>query len=216
MSLYESYKQALRAIFRFDNNNNLKITIAGDEVNIAKEDTVSAIKAQTDKLQFDTNNFLRIALASDEVNLAKESTLSSMLSQLDIKLSELRDALKPARTSPTQDLSAHTIEAGSTAEITKSGLNGYSAIVAIVKATYDPSATAGVRVRWLYSPDGSNFDSPEDAENQGNYEDLTFSAGATRQRTILIPILCDNVKIQIVNLDTSYAVTVDAWTLLMR
>ena len=125
-------------------------------------------------------------------------------------------SLKPTRTSPTQDLSAYTIDAGGVAEITKSGLNGYSAIIVTVKATYDANATAGVRVRWLYSPDGSNYDSVEDAEDQGNYEDLTFSAGATRQRTVLIPILCDNVKIQIVNLDTSYAVTVDAWTLLMR
>ena len=143
-------------------------------------------------------------------------TLSEILSQLDIKLSALRDALKPARTAPTQELSAYSIAAGGVAEIVKTGLNGYSAIVVTVRATYDANATAGVRVRWLYSPDGQNFDSPEDAEAQGNYEDLTFSAGATRQRTILIPILADNVKIQVVNLDTAYAVTVDVWTLLLR
>ena len=147
---------------------------------------------------------------------ASESTLQSVLGQLDIKLSEHRDALKPSRGTPTQDLSSQSIAAGGVAEITKSGLDGWSAVVVTVKATYDASATAGVRVRWLYSPDGTNFDSPEDAEAQGNYEDLTFSAGATRQRTIVVPIFQPYVKIQIVNQDTSYAVTIDAWTTLMR
>jgi len=135
---------------------------------------------------------------------------------LDISLSALRDALKPIRTHPESDLSGETIPAGEVKNIDKSGLNGYSALVVIVKASYDPSATAGVRVRWLYSPDGSNYDSPEDAEDQGRYKDLTFAAGETRQRTLLIPVLADNVRIQIVNLDSSYAVTVDVWSLKLR
>jgi len=144
------------------------------------------------------------------------SALLSILGQLDIKLTEHRDALKPDRGPLTQDLNSYSINPGESVNIDKSGLSGYSAIVAIVKATYDSSATAGVRVRYLYSPDGTNYDSPEDAEDAGNYEDLTFSAGATRQRTILVPIFTDNVRTQIVNLDSSYAVTVDVWTLLMR
>ena len=73
-----------------------------------------------------------------------------------------------------------------------------------------------MRVRWLYSPDGTNFDSVEDAEAQGNYEDLSFAAGETRQRTVLVPIFLPYVKVQVVNLDTSVSVTVDAWTTLMR
>ena len=135
---------------------------------------------------------------------------------LDIKLSEHRDALKPVRSTPTQELSSQTITAGGTSEITMGGLNGYSALIIIVRATYNASTTSGVRVRWLYSPDGTNFDSPEDAEDAGNYEDLTFSAGTTRQRTVLIPIYADYVKVQIVNLDSSYDVVVDAWSILMR
>ena len=125
-------------------------------------------------------------------------------------------SLKPTRTSPTQDLSAYTIDAGGVAEITKSGLDGYSAIIVTVKATYDANATQGVRVRWFYSPDGTNFDTVGTAERLGNYEDLAFTAGGTEQGTIVVPIFTDNVKIQIVNLDTSYAVTVDVWTCLMR
>jgi len=132
------------------------------------------------------------------------------------KIIKQLDNLKPTRIAPTQDLSAVSIAAEGVQNIDKSGLNGYSALVVIVKATYDPSATKGVRVRWLYSPDGTNFDSPEDAEDQGNYKDLTFEAGATRQRTVLIPILTDNIRVQIVNLDSSYSVSVDVWSLKLR
>jgi len=130
--------------------------------------------------------------------------------------SAIGEVLAPKRTTPTQDLSGASIAAGGVQNIDKLGLNNYAALVVIVKATYDPSATAGVRVRWLYSPDGTNYDSPEDAEDQGNYKDLTFAAGATRQRTVLIPILTDNIRVQIVNLDSSYSVTVDVWSLKLR
>ena len=123
--------------------------------------------------------------------------------------------IKGERTDPERVLSAQTIGAASASEFTVRG-EGYSALVVTVRATYDASATAGVRVRWLYSPDNTNFDSPEDAEDAGNYSDLTFSAGATRQRTVLIPLLQKYTKVQIVNLDSSYAVTVDAWKVLIR
>jgi len=112
-------------------------------------------------------------------------------------------------------LSAQTIDAASLSEFTIRG-EGYSAVVVTVRATYDASATSGVRVRWLYSPDNTNFDSPEDVEDAGNYTDLTFSAGATRQRTVLIPLLQKYTKVQIVNQDASYAVKVSAWKVLIR
>jgi len=87
----------------------------------------------------------------------------------------------------------------------------YSAGIVTVSATYDSSATSGVRIRWLYSPNGSLFDSPEDAINEGNYKDLTFSAGETRTRTIIIPFLQPYVRVQIVNLDSSCSVTIDCY-----
>jgi len=123
--------------------------------------------------------------------------------------------IKGERTDSERVLSAQTIDSASASEFTVRG-EGYSALVVTVRATYDASATAGVRVRWLYSPDNTNFDSPEDAEDAGNYSDLTFSAGATRQRTVLIPLLQKYTKVQIVNQDASYAVTVDAWKVLIR
>jgi len=123
--------------------------------------------------------------------------------------------VKGERTEPERVLSAQTIDAASLAEFTVRG-EGYSAVVVTVRASYDASATSGVRVRWLYSPDGSSFDSPEDAEDAGNYSDLTFSAGATRQRTVLIPLLQKYTKVQIVNLDSAVSVTVDVWKTLLR
>jgi len=144
--------------------------------------------------------------------------IKEKFSELDLSLTELRDALKPTRTTPVQELSSQSIIGGGTAEFTvdNTETEGFSALVVTVKATYDASATAGVRVRWLYSPDGSNFDSVEDAEDASNYEDLSFTVGATRQRTVLIPLLQPYVKVQVVNLDSSYAVTVDAWRTLLR
>ena len=123
--------------------------------------------------------------------------------------------IKSEREGAERVLSAQTIDAASLTEFTVRG-EGYSAVVVTVRATYDASATAGVRVRWLYSPDGSNFDSPEDAEDAGNYSDLTFSAGATRQRSVLIPLLQKYTKVQIVNLDGSASVTVSVWKTLLR
>jgi len=123
--------------------------------------------------------------------------------------------IRGERTEPERVLSAQTIDAASASEFVVRG-EGYSAVVVTVRATYDASATSGVRVRWLYSPDNTNFDSPEDAEDAGYYKDLTFAAGATRQRTVVIALLQKYTKVQIVNLDGSKSVTVDVWKTLMR
>lgn len=115
------------------------------------------------------------------------------------------------------EISNYSLAANSTYEITKTNLDTWSAILCIVKVTYNNSATAGIRVRWLYSADGTNFDSIEEAEAQGNYYDLTFTAGATRQTSILLPIFAPFVKIQIVNKDATYAQTLNnVWTILLR
>jgi len=123
--------------------------------------------------------------------------------------------IRGERTEPERVLSAQTIDAASASEFVVRG-EGYSAVIVTVRATYDASATSGVRVRWLYSPDNTNFDSVEDAEDAGNYENLTFSAGATRQRTITIPLMQKYTKVQIVNLDGSKSVMVSVWKALFR
>jgi len=171
---------------------------------------------------------------------ASEETLASVLGQLDLTLTELRDAirgtgdktltdldtsilnllnaLKPTRTLPIKEISSQTITGGNYAEFTvdNSEADGFSALVITTKAAYNSGASSGVRVRWLYSPDGTNFDTPEDAEAAGNYDDLSFAAGQTRTKTTLIPLFQPYVKVQIVNLDPVYDVVVDVWRVLMR
>lgn len=130
----------------------------------------------------------------------------------DIPLSSLR----PARSESVRELSSQSISASGKAEFEVTDTEGYSAIAVSIRAVYNASATAGVRVRWLYSPDGVNYDSENGAENESQYQDIAFTAGATEQETVIIPIFQPYVKVQIVNLDTAESVTVSAWRTLMR
>jgi len=133
----------------------------------------------------------------------------------DQNVKVLKVLVNSIRTTPEKVLDSISIAASGIEEFTiTAGI--YSASIITVSATYDASATSGVRVRWLYSPDNSLFDSPEDAIDEGNYKDLTFSAGATRTRTIIIPHLQPYIKVQVVNLDSSYSVVVTAWKTFMK
>jgi len=122
----------------------------------------------------------------------------------------------PFRSSPIQDLTNYSLSGGATVNITKTDYDYWSALVVTIRVAYNASATAGIRVRWLYSPDNTNYDSVEEADSQGNYYDLTFTAGATRQVTLLIPLLTKFIRISIVNKDTTYAHTLNVWTNYLR
>jgi hypothetical protein len=128
----------------------------------------------------------------------------------------LREELAPIREETVKVLDDVVISAGGLTEFAVLSSSRHSALILTVKATYSPSATSGVRVRWLYSPDSVNFDSVEDAEAAGNYEDLSFSPGTTRQRTLVIPLLQPHVKIQVVNRDPFHPVTVSCWRTMVR
>ena len=116
----------------------------------------------------------------------------------------------------SKDLDGYSLPGGGLVNIDKTGLDGWSALVAVVQATYNASASAGVRAVWLYSPDGTNYDSLDDAVASGNYYDLSFTAGATRQATVLIPIITPYVRILIINKDPTNATTINVWTLTLR
>ena len=186
---------------------------------------VAVVKEVRDRLpaSLTTNGNLPIAIAEDAVGLATEASLSGLkttvdtyLPNLDIAISALRDALKPSRGTVMQDLTAYLLAAAGSVDVDKSGLDGWSALAVTVRVTYDASATAGVRVLWLYSPDGTNYDSEDDAVAQGNYVDPSFVAGATRQVTFIVPLFTPYVRIRVKNLDTTYAATVDMWTVPLR
>jgi hypothetical protein len=116
----------------------------------------------------------------------------------------------------TQDLANYSLAGGGSVSMTKQAGESDSALVATVRATYSASATAGVRVVWLYSQDGVNFDSVDDAVAQGNYYDLSFAPGATRQATLVIPLFAQYVQILIINRDSANAATVNLWILFIR
>jgi len=208
MSLYSAVKRALKEVL-----SNLIDTPVSTR---ASESTLASVLSQLDITLTELRDAIRGTENKTMTDL--ESRLSGVLNQLDITISDLRDALKPTRTLPTQELSNQSIAAGEAAEfpVNATQTDGYSALVVTVKAAYNSSATQGVRVRYLYSPNGVDFDSPEEAEAAGNYEDLSFAAGETRIKTILIPILQSYIKIQIVNLDSSVGVVVDAWRTMLR
>ena len=119
----------------------------------------------------------------------------------------------PRFSSATQDLTNYSLAGGGSVSVTKRESANNSALVTTVRVTYATSATAGVRVVWLYSPDGVNFDSVNDAVAQGNYYDMSFAAGGTAQATLLIPLFAPYVQIVVINKDSSNATTVSLWTL---
>jgi len=128
----------------------------------------------------------------------------------------LEEEVSPVREETVLVFAGATLEAGGVREFTVHSTGKHSALAVTVRAAYDSNASKGVAVRWLHSPDGVIFDSPEDAESVGNYDELTFSAGEVRQRTLLVPMFKPYVRVQLVNLDPSYPATVSAWRTLVR
>ena len=115
-----------------------------------------------------------------------------------------------------KELDAVSIAAGGSVDVDVSTEGLFSGILVTCRVTYDAAATAGVRVRLLYSFDGVNFDTPEDCDAEGNYTDLSFAAGATRQRSVIFSLLSPYFRIRVSNLDGSYAVTVSLWRSLTK
>lgn len=131
-------------------------------------------------------------------------------------LGRLVRELAPARQETVKVFDSKSIGGNGIEEFTITSRDKHSALLVTAKASYSVDAAAGVRVRWLYSQDGVSFDSPEDAEEAGNYGDLTFEAGATRQATTLIPLFTPYVKVQLVNKDADHPVAVTVWRTMLR
>ena len=125
------------------------------------------------------------------------------------------NGLKPARKLIDHTVKQQTIAPGSAIEFMMRAVDGWGAVAVVVKVTYSADASAGVKIRWLYSPDGSNFDSPEEADALGNYHVMTYGSNVVRQVTVVVPLLTPFVKIQIFNQDAN-PVVVDVWTIEVR
>ena len=116
------------------------------------------------------------------------------------------------RAKPEQIIRAYNLPPNETYNINMTDLASAIAVILFVRVIYTPQATAGIRVRWLYSPDGVHYDSPEEAEASGNYTDLGYVPGNSRQKTIIIPVLSPYLRIQIINKDLSNPTTIDVWS----
>jgi len=112
-------------------------------------------------------------------------------------------------TDPTNHLSNYTLPGGGSVTIDVD-LAQYYMVAVVVDVTYGASATAGIRVRMLYSDNQYNYDSPEEADNMGRYYDLTFAPGANRRATITFPVLALWGRVMISNKDPSNAHTLNS------
>lgn len=155
----------------------------------------------------ETNDWQKISIANDAVGITKE--LNSIKLQTDNLTFDANNFLKVATQADKvtqQLLPAVSIAAASTQNADIVVPTGRSGIAVTLKATYDVSATAGVRLDALYSPDGANYDTDTD----DTYAH-PFTAGTTKQKTYIIPAIHPYVRLAVVNLDASYAVTTDLW-----
>jgi len=82
-----------------------------------------------------------------------------------------------------------------------------------VRATYDAAATAGVRLKFYFSPDGKNYDTVAYA-----YFDIDLTAGSTVQETKLVDAPeKGNLRVAIENIDAVKAATVvTAWVSIVK
>jgi len=83
---------------------------------------------------------------------------------------------------------------------------GSRAVAVTVKATYNASATKGVKFEVYRSQNGTDWDTVTD----DSYP-LPFTAGATVQETETIGAVPPYVRVKILNLDGTYAATVSLW-----
>jgi len=150
-----------------------------------------------------------VNLVSDIVGIASESTLLDIKSQTDKLNFNTNNFLRVATESDKitqQPLSSVTIAAGSTNNVDISVPSGKTGVAITLKATYNSSATSGVRLDIFYSPDGTNYDT--DTDDSYTHP---FAAGETKQKTYTVAAIHPYLRVSITNLDTTYSVTTDLW-----
>jgi hypothetical protein len=108
------------------------------------------------------------------------------------------------------------INPGSYVDVNIQVPEGYTGMMITVKATFNANASSGLRVMYLYSHDGVNYDSEDEAVSALNYFDM-FTAGATKQRSDILPAVTPFVKIRLRNMDANHKITgVNVWRVIIR
>jgi len=105
-----------------------------------------------------------------------------------------------------QKLSSYSLGAGATYNVDVTIPTGKTGVAVTLKAAYNASATDGVTLNVLYSPNGTDYDT--DTDDSYTHP---FTAGQTKQKTYVIAAIHPYVRLQMVNNDGSYGATVDMW-----
>ncbi len=111
---------------------------------------------------------------------------------------------------PTKIFSAVSVAAAEVVTYDLSVPSWASALAIRLKATYNASALSGVRLSVYHSNDGIDFDTDTD-----DVFDHPFEAGKTRSKTYIVAVPMPYCRVEVKNLDSSYAATVDAWIMWM-
>jgi hypothetical protein len=99
---------------------------------------------------------------------------------------------------------AATINNGASIDDTLEVPNYKNSVAIEVNVTYNASATAGGRLLIYYSTDGANFDT-----DTNNFVTLPFASGTTKQQTFTFPAPSKYIKIEVINDDGTYALTIN-------
>jgi len=140
---------------------------------------------------------------------ASESSILDIKSQTDKLNFNTNNFLKVATESDKitqQFLSSFSIAANSIHNVDISVPSGKTGVAITPKITYNSSATSGVKINILYSPDGINYDT--DTDDSYSHP---FTAGESKQKTYTVSAIHPYLRVSISNLDTTYSVTTDLW-----
>jgi len=148
--------------------------------------------------------------------ISREKLLKALGLDLDSIIEALLRTIAPVREKTEKILDSYTIYPKSTVEHVIKCEEPYSAVVLTIRAEYHTLATSNLRAVWLYSQDGENYDTIEDSIEEMHFVDVSFSPGETRQRTTLIPLLTNHIKLVFINTDVNVPVVVTAWASFMR
>jgi hypothetical protein len=148
--------------------------------------------------------------------ISKEKLLRALGLDPDTFAEALLKTVAPTREKTEKILDTYVIDPNTAVEHAVTCTENYSAIVLTVRVEYHPLATGGLRVIWLYSQDGENYDTIEDAVEEMHFVDVSFAPGEARQRTTLIPLLTNYVKLVFINTDVNVPVVVSAWITFFR
>jgi len=156
-----------------------------------------------------------------------DSVAHSWLGSIHDRLHDVKGTVNTPDVLPVKEveqlLSNYSLAAGGVVDRDLGPITDRTAAIITVRGSFDPSATAGFRLYWLYSPDGSNYDDEVSAEAEGNYTDIGYDsggafvgAGSIMQKTVIAPFVTPYMRLRVKNLDGSYAGSLDLWRTLMR